>query len=209
MGDFGLATRRPEKPELVIEETESAEANAIYDDVVNISRLMESSHQTTSMVSQQSTIGESITGGVGTIGYRAPEQEASTSKNATKGAASYNVQVDMYSLGIILFEMFHPPFETVRNIVESSLLMRPSHATLLWHSNSTWNGHKLCQIYEEILMSKQKLQRSVTRPMKISSRKEGCDSQLLLLNRHLRMPRELFCGVWNVTQRNDLLRRNF
>lgn len=71
------------------------------------------SNQTTSIVSQ-STIGmESITGGVGTIGYRAPEQEGGNTK-ASKGNTSYNVQADMYSLGIILFEMFHPPFETVR-----------------------------------------------------------------------------------------------
>lgn len=66
------------------------------------------------MASQQSTIQESITGGVGTIGYRAPEQEASASKKNSKGTGSYNVQVDIYSFGIILFEMFHPPFETVR-----------------------------------------------------------------------------------------------
>lgn len=127
LGDFGLATRRPEKPDFTIDDTESAEANAIYEDIVDISRLVGTTVQPFSMVSQpstmhlfstvsqqQSTIQESITGGVGTIGYRAPEQEASASKEKIKGTGSYNVQVDIYSFGIILFEMFHPPFETVR-----------------------------------------------------------------------------------------------
>jgi serine/threonine protein kinase len=50
--------------------------------------------------------------------YRAPEQEAFNSK-ASKRNTSYNVQADIYSLGIILFEMFHPPFDTVRNAFSS------------------------------------------------------------------------------------------
>jgi serine/threonine protein kinase len=65
LGDFGLATRRPETPGFAIEETEAAEAHAIYDDIVDVSRLMGASNQTTSKVSQ-STFGESkesITGG--------------------------------------------------------------------------------------------------------------------------------------------------
>ena len=126
LGDFGLATRRPEKPDFAIDDAESAEANAIYEDIVDISRLVGEAAQSYSMVSQpstihpfsmvsqQSTIQESITGGVGTIGYRAPEQEASASKKKIKGTGWYNVQVDVYSFGIILFEMFHPSFETVR-----------------------------------------------------------------------------------------------
>lgn len=119
MGDFGLATRRPEKPDFAIDDPETG---TIYEDIVDISRLVGKSAQPySSMVSQQSmivsqssTIQESITGGVGTIGYRAPEQEASSEEEKAKGAGSYNVQVDMYSFGIILFEIFHPPFKTVR-----------------------------------------------------------------------------------------------
>jgi len=48
--------------------------------------------------------GETLTGGVGTTFYRAPEQEGKGEK--------YGVKVDIYSLGIILFEMFHHPFQT-------------------------------------------------------------------------------------------------
>ena len=53
-----------------------------------------------------------MTGGVGTTFYRAPEQEG-YSGSGKKGDNSYNLQADIYSLGIIIFEMFHPPFETV------------------------------------------------------------------------------------------------
>jgi serine/threonine protein kinase len=111
LGDFGLATQRHEKPDIQIDETE---VSAIYDAIEDISELLGGSAQSAS-VSQQSTAGESMTGGVGTAFYRAPEQEGTRSKSKSlRGDSSYNVQVDVYSLGIILFEMFHPPFSTVR-----------------------------------------------------------------------------------------------
>lgn len=43
---------------------------------------------------------------MGTTLYVAPELQQSTTK------VLYNQKVDIYSLGIILFEMFHQPFET-------------------------------------------------------------------------------------------------
>lgn len=46
---------------------------------------------------------------IGTTFYRAPEQEG---LSKSKGDSSYNVLADIYSLGIILFEMFHPVFST-------------------------------------------------------------------------------------------------
>ena len=55
-----------------------------------------------------------MTGGVGTTFYRAPEQEGRAVLNKTRGNdGSYNVQADIFSLGVILFEMFFPPFDTV------------------------------------------------------------------------------------------------
>ncbi|XP_059048217.1 eIF-2-alpha kinase GCN2 [Achroia grisella] len=48
----------------------------------------------------------SLTGQVGTALYLAPELLQSTGKGI------YNQKVDIYSLGIILFEMFHPPLST-------------------------------------------------------------------------------------------------
>ncbi|XP_045502647.1 eIF-2-alpha kinase GCN2 [Colias croceus] len=47
-----------------------------------------------------------LTGKVGTTLYVAPELQQSATK------VIYNQKVDIYSLGIILFEMFHSPFET-------------------------------------------------------------------------------------------------
>ncbi|XP_052744054.1 eIF-2-alpha kinase GCN2 isoform X2 [Bicyclus anynana] len=47
-----------------------------------------------------------LTGQVGTRLYVAPELQQSANKGI------YNQKVDIYSLGIILFEMFHPPFYT-------------------------------------------------------------------------------------------------
>lgn len=118
-----MATRRPDKPDIAIDEKDESMAQSIYDDIADISRLMGSPNQTTSIVSQSSLGLESITGGVGTIGYRAPEQEAGNAKDS-KVNASYNVQADMYSLGIILFEMFHPPFETYMERSETLAKLR-------------------------------------------------------------------------------------
>lgn len=49
---------------------------------------------------------DSHTGGVGTSFYVAPELQRQM------GKTHYNKKVDIYSLGIILFEMTHPPFTT-------------------------------------------------------------------------------------------------
>ncbi|CAH2094788.1 unnamed protein product [Euphydryas editha] len=58
-----------------------------------------------------------LTGKVGTALYVAPELQQSSSK------VIYNQKVDIYSLGIILFEMFNPPFVTgtERYVVLSNL----------------------------------------------------------------------------------------
>ena len=50
---------------------------------------------------------------MGTTFYRAPEQEGIFS--ATKGSkndSSYGLKADIYSLGIVIFEMYHPKFST-------------------------------------------------------------------------------------------------
>lgn len=111
LGDFGLATRRREKPNITLDE-ESAEVSAIYDAIDDISNLLSSAPNSVSHMSLSTTGGESMTGGVGTTFYRAPEQEGNASRS--KGDGDYNMQADMYSLGVILFEMLHPPFSTVR-----------------------------------------------------------------------------------------------
>jgi serine/threonine protein kinase len=94
---------------------------------------------------------ENLTGGVGTALYRAPEQEGAGSIQALEMKTSaqssmssmkpsrghpelrpnisntrmmYDAKADMYSLGIILFEMCHQPFSTGMERVETLRLLR-------------------------------------------------------------------------------------
>jgi hypothetical protein len=48
-----------------------------------------------------------------------------------KGEASYTVQADIFSFGIILFEMFHPPFQTYMERAETLTKLRGDHASRL------------------------------------------------------------------------------
>ena len=114
MGDFGLATRRSDKQELHTGDEGVDGASLAYDAIEDTRGLLENSVPYSvsgrSHVSQSSA-GESLTGGVGTTFYRAPEQEGRPS--TAKGDSSYSMKADLFSLGIVLFEMFHPPFDTV------------------------------------------------------------------------------------------------
>jgi serine/threonine protein kinase len=151
LGDFGLATRHRNKPEVEEFDFQSNEFGAIYDAIEDISNLLGGSTQSAS-VADHSETGESMTGGVGTTFYRAPEQEGIPSKFAKKGDSSYNVQADIFSLGIILFEMFYPPFETVRakndcfwcciEYYSNLLLLLLSFCAILLYSLSTWKGQR-------------------------------------------------------------------
>lgn len=108
LGDFGLATRRRKRPDSNIDVDSSRHSSV--NPVDNAESL---GHHSESSLSKDvhSSVGESMTGGVGTTFYRAPEQEGNPSKII--GDGSYNLQADIYSLGIVMFEMFHPPFGTV------------------------------------------------------------------------------------------------
>lgn len=75
-------------------------------------------------------IGSSHTGKVGTALYVAPELmgKASNSK--------YNQKVDLYSLGIIFFEMCHRPFSTGMERVEILAAIRSPKIQLpVWMEN--------------------------------------------------------------------------
>lgn len=63
-------------------------------------------------------IGSSLTGKVGTALYVAPELMGKAAKS------TYNQKVDLYSLGIIFFEMCHRPFSTGMERVELLAAMR-------------------------------------------------------------------------------------
>jgi translation initiation factor 2-alpha kinase 4 len=129
LGDFGLATKRQEKPTLKITENEYAEANDIYDAIEDFSAILgESSAVSRSIVSHSGT-GESMTGGVGTTFYRAPEQEGLLpSVKGSKIDSSYGVKADIYSFGIVLFELFHPPFRTYMERSETLNRLRSDKA---------------------------------------------------------------------------------
>jgi serine/threonine protein kinase len=114
LGDFGLATRHRSKGSLVdgdLSETQE-ETGPDYDTIEDISRLLGGSAHAS--LSHQSSLQESMTGGVGTTFYRAPEQEGSLARTrVNKNDSSYTSKADLFSLGIVLFEMWHPPFGTV------------------------------------------------------------------------------------------------
>jgi hypothetical protein len=76
-----------------------------------------------------------LTGGVGTALYRAPEQErtekielpnpnTSDPKARKRSVRLYDAKADMFSLGVILFEMCHEPFTTGMERVKTLLALR-------------------------------------------------------------------------------------
>jgi eukaryotic translation initiation factor 2-alpha kinase 4 len=118
LGDFGLATRNRDIGELRNDDASEAHS-AAYDAIDDVRPLLGDPALSVSRVSQDTSAGESMTGGVGTTFYRAPEQEGKVSVSAKKGDSSYTVQADIFSFGVILFEMFHPPFSTYMERAET------------------------------------------------------------------------------------------
>lgn len=119
IGDFGLATSYSNVASDTPATNESdalyntlGDATALYETIENPTGLKRRSNQHSAFSeSSMGLNGEGLTGGVGTTFYRAPEQETSS---RGKQDRSYGAEADIYSLGVILFELFHPPFETVR-----------------------------------------------------------------------------------------------
>lgn len=86
LGDFGLATTRTKKTDIVSPTSDG-------DDKKDHEKIdMDSLHDDT------------ITGGVGTTFYIAPEQAGT--QYSGKGRNDYDMKADIFSLGIIIFEMF-------------------------------------------------------------------------------------------------------
>lgn len=111
LGDFGLATQHGAKlKERPAGGEEAAEIDAMYSAIEDISGLLGGSLQNSGVtLPSAASAREGLTGGVGTTFYRAPEQEGG---HSTQKGERYNVQADIFSLGIVMFEMFHQPFET-------------------------------------------------------------------------------------------------
>ena len=129
LGDFGLATRNRDVNEIKDDGSITSETSShLYDAIDDIRPLLGDAALSVSRISgDYSAGGESMTGGVGTAFYRAPEQEGNTKKTSKKSDSSYTVQADIFSLGIILFEMFFPPFSTYMERAEILTVLRGDH----------------------------------------------------------------------------------
>ncbi|KAL7563280.1 hypothetical protein ACA910_016641 [Epithemia clementina (nom. ined.)] len=129
LGDFGLATRHQTSKTAASQDVEvESDTSSIYDAIEDITRLLGGSAVAGSAMQDISTAGESMTGGVGTTFYRAPEQEAQERSRTTGKKSSYTVKADIFSFGIILFEMFHPPFETYMERAGTLSKLRGEHS---------------------------------------------------------------------------------
>ncbi|KAJ0392435.1 hypothetical protein P43SY_006501 [Pythium insidiosum] len=73
----------------------------------------------TSVTTASYDAGDNITAGVGTAFYRAPEQE--------REGQRYNQKADMFSLGIVFFEMWSPPFTTLMERAQALTGLRERH----------------------------------------------------------------------------------
>lgn len=125
IGDFGLATFNPEAVTVSI--APSGSSTNLYnlrdvsplggtDESFQLSRDVSNaslSHldQTGGSSAIDAALSNSLTGGIGTAMYRAPEQEFRP-KESLSTDRGYDDKADMFSLGIILFEMCHAPFGT-------------------------------------------------------------------------------------------------
>jgi eukaryotic translation initiation factor 2-alpha kinase 4 len=162
LGDFGLATRHRGKTSAEDEtEMTDSEAAAMYEAIEDISRLMGGSSNSYSNVSGASSTGESMTGGVGTTFYRAPEQEGSRpTELRKKGDSSYDSKADIFSFGIILFEIFHPPFTTYMERAETLTILRGEHHGAKQHVDPKTQGAILSEDDDFIRRASERLPRS-------------------------------------------------
>eukprot|EP00550_Attheya_septentrionalis_P002446 CAMPEP_0198283486 /NCGR_PEP_ID=MMETSP1449-20131203/3055_1 /TAXON_ID=420275 /ORGANISM="Attheya septentrionalis, Strain CCMP2084" /LENGTH=1832 /DNA_ID=CAMNT_0043980097 /DNA_START=122 /DNA_END=5620 /DNA_ORIENTATION=+ len=149
LGDFGLATtNRVKAVEQVDQENDEidSEARAIHDAIDDISGLLGGSVNSNSQRSN-SMSKESMTGGVGTTFYIAPEQEMVGARKNTgrKIDNSYDVKADIFSLGVILFEMFQPPFPTYMERAETLMKARGDHSPTM---SSLPHGRPLFSVSE-------------------------------------------------------------
>lgn len=97
----------------------------VYDAIEDIRPLLgDAALSVSRILVENSAGGESMTGGVGTAFYRAPEQEGNIMKTSNKRDSSYTLQADIFSLGVILFEMFSPPFSTYMERAETLTVLR-------------------------------------------------------------------------------------
>jgi len=127
LGDFGLATKH--------RASSDAEDDSKLSELGQLAQKASNHNEEAGGVSSvrssiHSSAGEAMTGGVGTTFYRAPEQEGNFSTRDGKGdSVLYDLKADIFSFGIILFEMFHAPFETYMERADTLTTLRGDHRT--------------------------------------------------------------------------------
>ncbi|KAL7532970.1 hypothetical protein ACHAXR_004963, partial [Thalassiosira sp. AJA248-18] len=101
LGDFGLATSNRtsvKPPGGEVASIPESEVDVLYEAIDDISGLLGASSSANISANNPLSRANSITGGVGTTFYMAPEQE--------HGKFLRSNAIDIYSLGVLLFEMF-------------------------------------------------------------------------------------------------------
>ncbi|TDH64954.1 hypothetical protein CCR75_006859 [Bremia lactucae] len=142
LGDFGLAVR-PNKvheddnnsidkntfensaTDAVLSDSTGSLAAELYGKLkvatlesTRVSRLSKQSNNLMTITSED-VVDIAITAGVGTAFYRAPEQE--------REGQRYNQKADLFSLGILFFEMWSPPFSTQMERAQALTGLRENH----------------------------------------------------------------------------------
>ena len=138
IGDFGLATSEKR----VLEQQAGTHIHGKPLD--SQQQLLDSVDPHGSSVGVSLSDAYSLTTGVGTAMYRAPEQEGGlyvppnggsgsgprtddTGSASTARGVAYDQKADMYSVGLILFEMFHKPFGTGMERINVMNRLRNQH----------------------------------------------------------------------------------
>jgi eukaryotic translation initiation factor 2-alpha kinase 4 len=150
LGDFGLATRNRDVGNFSKDETTLDSTVPDYNTIDDIRPLLGDPALSISKPSPETFTAESMTGGVGTTFYRAPEQEGGKSAlTAAKSDKWYTTQADIFSVGVILFEMFHPPFRTYMERAETLTKLRGDNITMLSADNAVHDDRPKLDINDE------------------------------------------------------------
>jgi serine/threonine protein kinase len=157
LGDFGLATKTSGKQhkQLQVDWDHTIRDNKIESTDDKSNSQVESPVNTHVHLSGLSS--GLLTGGVGTAFYCAPEQEQPS--RLKRRYKDYDVKADIFSLGIIIFELFHPPFSTLMERAENLLRLRTEHPNLKalspddFKNNDTWKSRRKLYFSDSFIKS--------------------------------------------------------
>ncbi|KAI9908189.1 hypothetical protein PsorP6_004397 [Peronosclerospora sorghi] len=140
LGDFGLAVRPPQVAEddgtnsnslspkntrtgRILSDSTGSSAAELYGllkmETLENSQFVGQQTRNPMTTMSQDVAGGNITAGVGTAFYRAPEQE--------REGQPYNQKADLFSLGIMFFEMWSTPFTTLMERAQALTGLREKH----------------------------------------------------------------------------------